>query len=144
MRSGHNYQSNRANSGQSLISGDLSLTGGKDGKESGIGDHPPSRIQGSELFVENGTPGHLGSPWSALGMSPTNGLGLLSHLFRRFHNRLDDFFVSCAAANISLHKLDDILLGWARILFKKRLRRKDHPGGAKAALKATVLDERLL
>ncbi len=47
-------------------------------------------------------------------MGHTNGLGLLSHLFRCRHDGLDDFLGSCAAANISLHKPDDIFLARSR------------------------------
>ena len=79
---------------------------------------------------------------SILGVALGDGGRL--YLFRCRQNGFDDFLVARAAAEVSLHELDDLFFGRSRILVQQCLGRQDHPRRTEPALKTAVFDKRIL
>src|SRR5437660_6446726 len=64
--------------------------------------------------------------------------------FRGFLNGRDDSLMRAAAAEISIHLLDDRIARGVRLLLQQRPGVHDHARRAESALESAVLDERLL
>src|SRR5690349_22925003 len=67
-----------------------------------------------------------------------------SHRLRRRHDRFDDLFVACAAANISVHEMLELRFAWIRVFIQERLRGQNHARRTEPTLKSAMFDEGLL
>src|SRR5262245_9935065 len=69
---------------------------------------------------------------------------LLAYYLGAGHDRLDDFLVTRASADIAVHKMLQFVFRGIGILIQQRFGRENHSRSAKPALKPTVFDESFL